>query len=261
MKGSSKDSNALFIFGNSSLEGASMNNLDRISIAQSLLDAPNRETYLEIGINTGSSFIPIRAKRKWGVDPCYRLTSRRLLKYEVFSLLGIKVEKPYRMTSDTFFEEKKSMLSNYGIDVCLVDGLHTYEQALRDVLNTLSYLKPGGVILLHDCNPSSEVAALPAHGIEEIIERHIPDWNGEWSGDVWKTIVHLRSLRHDLNAFVLNCDTGIGIVTQGRAKQPLYYSEEEIRSMDYAYLGAHRETLLGLQQEDYFFEFLNTYTH
>lgn len=32
-----------------------------------------------------------------------------------------------------------------------------------------------------------------------------------WSGDVWKSIVHLRSIRPDLRVAVLDCDSGVGI--------------------------------------------------
>ena len=233
--------------------------MDRVVIAQSILDAL-RGTYLEIGVSTGSSFIPIRATRKWGVDPAYTLTRRRLLKYAVFSSLGIKVERLFRMTSDEFFTTKRTMLAAHGITVCLIDGLHTYKQSLTDVVNTLAYLKPNGVILMHDCNPATELMALPAAGIQELIMQRIPEWDGAWSGDVWKAVVHMRSLRPDVNAFVLDCDTGIAVVTKGGPKTKLGYSEADIQKMDFHFLAQHREELLDLRSEDYFLEFLDKHT-
>jgi SAM-dependent methyltransferase len=233
--------------------------LDRILIAQSILDALGSEAYLEIGVNTGVSFIPIKAKRKWGVDPSYTLTARRLIKYAVFSFLRIKVERLFRMTSDEFFVKNEKLLTSYGIDVCLVDGLHTYEQALKDVLNVLKYLKPKGVILIHDCNPTTELMARPVARIEDLIRQSSPQWDGAWSGDVWKTLVHLRSLRDDVDAFVLDCDTGIGIVTKRRPKGHLPCSESDIRAMDYSFLSNNRQALLGLQPSEYFKEFLHSH--
>jgi hypothetical protein len=230
--------------------------VDRILAVQSVLDELSDATYLEIGVNTGVSFIPIRAKRKWGVDPNYLLTWRRRLKYSVFSFLGLKVERLFRMTSDDFFAKKKDMIEASGIDVCFVDGLHTYEQALRDVLNALAHLKPDGVILMHDCNPTTEVMAMPAASIEAVGTQNIPGWNGEWSGDVWKTIVHLRSLRDDLNVFVLDCDTGVGVVTKGRADRRLPHSQSDIEAMEFGFLAAHRDELLGLRPPGYFQQFL-----
>jgi hypothetical protein len=230
--------------------------VDRIVAAQSILDRFRDATYLEIGVNTGVSFIPIRARRKWGVDPNYILTAKRRLKYAVFSSLGIKVERLFRMTSDEFFETKREMLLENGIDVCLVDGLHTYEQALRDVLNTLVNLKPNGVVLVHDCNPATELMALPAKSIEQLAKEDIAGWDGAWSGDVWKAVVHLRSLRDDLNVFVLDCDTGLGVVARGQPKRHTQYSEADIQAMDYKFLAGNRGELLGLQPPEYFDTFL-----
>ena len=230
--------------------------MDRVQIAQDLLTSMGGGTYLEIGVASGASFIPIKARRKWGVDPGYTLTRRRRSKYAVFSFLGITIERLFRVTSDDFFLKNEALLASRGIDVCLVDGLHTYEQSLKDVLNTLKYLTPKGVILVHDCNPSTELMARPAAAIEELIRLGIPDWDGAWSGDVWKTIVHLRSLRDEVDAFVLDCDTGVGVVTKRRPRNRLSYSEADIRAMDYSLLSGNRRSLLGLQSSEYFEEFL-----
>ena len=228
-------------------------------MAQTSLDALGRGTYLEIGVDTGSSFVPIKAKRKWGVDPSYTLTHRRLLMYTVLSNFKIRVERLFRMTSDEFFVRNESLLASYGIDVCLVDGLHTYSQALNDVLNVLKYLKPKGVILVHDCNPTTELMARPAAGIQDLINQEIKGWNGAWSGDVWKALVHFRALRNDVKAFVLDCDTGIGVVTKGSPTDLLSYKEVDIRAMDYSVLCGNRKALLGLQPGEYFENFLRSH--
>jgi len=230
--------------------------MDRVTLAQTIMDTISGETYLEIGVNTGVSFIPIKATRKWGVDPSYHLTRRRRMKYRLWSLLGIKEERLFRVTSDEFFVKNHEMLSRRGVDVCLVDGLHTYDQALRDVLNTLRYLKPNGVIVLHDCNPTSELTARPASGIEDLMSQEVSGWDGSWSGDVWKAIVHLRALKNDLEVFVLDCDTGIGVVRRGRSESLLPYTEDDIRSMDYGLLSRNRGKLLGLQPSEYVTAFL-----
>lgn len=230
--------------------------MDRIILAQNILELTSGENYLEIGVSSGGSFIPIQAGRKWGVDPAYHLTRKRRLKYRVWSLLGLKEERLFRTTSDDFFARNQKMLSSYGVDVCLVDGLHTYEQALRDVLNTLSYLKPKGVILLHDCNPVTELMARPSNRIEDLMD--VPGWDGSWSGDVWKAIVHLRALCPDLEVFVLDCDTGIGVVRKGSPEFSLPYSEADIRKMDYSVLDGNREQLLGLKSPEYVSDFLRS---
>lgn len=107
---------------------------------------------------------------------------------------------------------------------------------------------------MHDCNPPSEIVATPLHLLEAA--RMVPEWTGAWTGDVWKTIAHLRSSRDDLNIFVLNCDWGLGIITRGRSEQMLDYSDKDIEQMTYLYLDEKREKILNLKSELHFNKFL-----
>tara|TARA_B110000285_G_scaffold235190_2_gene315437 strand:- start:891 stop:1514 length:624 start_codon:yes stop_codon:yes gene_type:complete len=43
------------------------------------------------------------------------------------------------------------------VSFAFVDGDHSFEGALTDMRNTWNIIKPGGVMLLHDCRPESEV--------------------------------------------------------------------------------------------------------
>ena len=231
--------------------------MDRTDIIRRSLAAVGDDTYLEIGVDTGVSFIGCHAKRKWGVDPSPKLTRKRRLKYAVFAALGLKEERIFPMTSDDFFSAEKSRLAKHGVNVAFVDGLHTYEQALRDTRNVLEYLRPGGLIVLHDCNPSSELMATPASSMEEMIGRvDEPGWTGAWTGDVWKAIVHARSIWNDVEAFVLDCDFGVGIISRGKPNERLDLSERDIRQMTYHSLEQRRPELLGLREPGYFDEFL-----
>ncbi len=238
------------------------NQINRIVICQAFLDALGQGIYLEVGVNTGHSFKPIVARSKWGVDPAFTLSWRRVLKYRVFAALRLKEERLFRMTSDSFFEMHQRMLKRHGVDVAFLDGLHTYEQTLRDVMNTLKYLRPGGVILIHDCNPLSELAATPAESINALIKEVPPHWNGVWNGDVWKTIVHLRSLHPELDAVVLDCDQGVGVVRRKSANKRAGYSTEQILEMGYPDLEANREDLLGLVPPSHLWKMIEeSYNH
>ena len=232
--------------------------MDRIDIVQAALDATGRGSYLEIGVCTGTSFIPIRASRKWGVDPGHLLSRKRIAKYRLFSVLYIKHETVFGETSDEFFKNRRPLLEKYGIDVAFIDGLHTYKQSLTDVLNCLDYLNPQGILLMHDCNPADEIAATPASDISEVAAMNVPGWTGAWNGDVWKTVVHLRSLHNDLTTAVLDCDNGIGVVRRGQSAETLTYAERDINAMDYEFLAQNRQSLLGLRPPDYLHEFLRT---
>lgn len=166
-------------------------------------------------------------------------------------MLKLRDERYFELTSDDFFRRKSRLLSRYKIDVAFIDGLHDYKQSLRDVLNTLNCLETFGVIVMHDCNPPSEIIATP-------LSMYVPK-SKPWTGDVWKTIVHLRSLREDLNVFVLDCDWGIGIITRGKPENMLDYFITDIEQMSYRDLSVQRKSFLNLKEPDYLYEFLENF--
>jgi hypothetical protein len=161
------------------------------------------------------------------------------------------------MESDTFFAKEEARLVGCGVDVAFIDGLHTFSQSLKDVENTLKYLNNNGVIILHDCNPLSEAAAISAKSISEVQKMNPPDFTGVWNGDVWKTIAYLRAIRKDLRIFVLDCDSGLGILTKEAPESMLNYSAEKIRNLSYHDLSKDRQSILNLKNVTYFKEFLN----
>jgi hypothetical protein len=163
------------------------------------------------------------------------------------------------MTSDAFFQQKSGQLFNEkGIDVAFIDGLHTDEQTYKDVLNVLDCLSDGGVILLHDCNPPTESSAFPAASWEDAARAKPDGWNGCWCGDVWKTVVRLRSCHEDLRVFVLDCDWGVGVVHRGKPDSVLGLPERAVETMTYQYLEKNRQALLNLKPQEYLFDFLKT---
>lgn len=150
------------------------------------------ERYLEIGVHEGHSLAFVQPGTcVVGVDP------------------EPKVAAPppdttiVAATSDDFFanHDVEKVLGGT-IDLAFVDGLHLFEQALRDVANVERHASPNGVILIHDCHPIDEVTA--ARERSTVV----------WSGDVWRTIVALRRYRPDLNVHTCTAEpTGVGIVT------------------------------------------------
>ena len=217
--------------------------INRTTVLQNLIERKQARTYLEIGVATGANFLQIEAEKKIAVDPKFRIpggyTSDEFIEY-------------YEMTSDDFFETKSEILTKYGLDIVFVDGLHRYEQSLKDVLNALKFLNDSGVIVMHDCNPSSESAGHPIRSEAKKMD----GWTGAWMGDVWKTIVYLRSVRPDLKVFVLNCDCGLGIIQKGVPENMLKYSEETIACLTYKELEENKMSLLNLKKPDYWNSFL-----
>lgn len=227
--------------------------MNRIKAVQRALDARVNPVYLEIGVSRGFAFRRITADEKIAVDPAFRLSARsRKLADE-----KARATHYFETTSDSFFANQTAFLEQRGIDVALIDGLHTYEQVVRDVENTLRYLRDDGVIFLHDCNPALALIGRPAASQAEFMaQQKGPLVIGVWSGDVWKAIVYLRSTRDDLRVAVLKCDMGVGVVRKGSPESRLPYSTEQIEALSYADLAADRERLLNLKSPRCLGEFL-----
>lgn len=166
--------------------------MNRISIIQSLIEKKNYKTYLEIGVRDGSCFDIIKCESKVGVDP------DTASKATIFK------------TSDDFFA-----LNNHKFDIIFIDGLHIATQVYKDIINSLNVLNEGGTIVMHDCMPTTKF-------MQELTTS--PELH-EWTGDVWKAYVKLRTERSDLAMFVVNCDWGCGVITRG-AQTPLVLKEE-----------------------------------
>lgn len=234
--------------------------MNRITVLQEIINKIKARTYLEIGVSNGSCFHSIKAMKKIGVDPNFLFSTKKGFEYYLKNIRNRRLwnfsNKYYEMTSDDYFRMKSGSLKKVGFDVIFIDGLHTYEQSLKDVYNALKYLKKGGIVVMHDCSPSFEAAAYPAKSLEDAASLNIPGWTGEWNGDVWKTIVYLRSNHNDLNVFVLDCDFGLGIITRSNTENVLKYSKEEIQNLSYNDLKNNRSELLNLKSLEYFDEFL-----
>jgi hypothetical protein len=229
--------------------------VNRTDVIQAVIDHKQAKTYLEIGVADGDNFIPVRVGRKTGVDP--QLGFKRRLKLALKALgrgyLSILLAEYHKATSDDFFARAAS---SRVFDVVFIDGLHTYEQSLKDVVNSIDHLAEGGVILMHDCYPPNAGAARSAGSWQEAVERELPGPDSPWCGDVWKTVCNLRSQRPDLTVFVLDCDFGIGVVSRGEPADALELGESELDAMTYVDLARDHESLLDLKDPSYLFEFL-----
>jgi hypothetical protein len=146
----------------------------RWDLIQFLINKYDYSTYLEIGCDKNQSFSKIKISHKVGVDPISGGTIRK--------------------TSDEFFKSNKEKF-----DIIFIDGLHHYEQVIVDINNALSVLNDNGHILVHDCLPRT------------IAHQAIPRYRGSWNGDVWKSIVELRTKKY-LDVFTCEIDFGVGII-------------------------------------------------
>ena len=153
-------------------------------------------TYLEIGVAEGDSLHLARPPtRAFGVDPNPTLNDRPFA----------ATTRVFAMTSDAFFEPAhwaREVGGDTAIDLAFIDGLHLFEQALRDFINVERHAAPHAVVALHDTLPLSPDAAA---------REQVP---GLWCGDTWRILPCLEARRPDL--FVTTIPTapsGLTVVT------------------------------------------------
>lgn len=126
--------------------------------------------YLEIGVEYGQTFNNVHFFNKTGVDPDPKCQSEAVIK----------------MTSDDFFDVNE----NY-FDVIFIDGMHQVEYLVRDINNSLKFLKPDGILFIDDILPLNEEEQLKVpkqHKIENGILKYT---NSPWTGDVWKVVYYI----------------------------------------------------------------------
>ena len=177
--------------------------MDRIELIQTIILKYNFKTYLEIGCKTGNSFLPIVCKNKIAVDPIFKIGIKKKLKWLYLNPTNLRNEY-FEETSDSFFENRQLFLQKKNpIDVVFIDGMHTFENSLKDVINSLKFINKKGWIVMHDCFPPNKAASTPSKNPELLSSENIPKWTGEWCGDVWKTIVYLRHFLMTFLKFLL----------------------------------------------------------
>lgn len=120
-----------------------------------------------------------------------------------------KFEYTHRMTSDEFFNN----LQYFTYDIIFIDGLHTYEQSYKDLLNAMNSINENGFIILHDINPLSRTSALPN-------ENDSYKYGNYWHGEVYKTLIRfLNEYTETWNVICLDEPTGgLAIITQRNIK-------------------------------------------
>lgn len=119
------------------------------------------ERYLEIGVHNGSSMSQSRC-RSIGIDPDF------IVSWELDCDVAL-----FKTTSDEYFSRPDPLAPTGGkpFDLAFIDGLHLFEFALRDFINTERCSSARSVIVFDD--------VLPRNVDEAARMRHTRAWTGD----------------------------------------------------------------------------------
>jgi hypothetical protein len=155
--------------------------------------------YVEIGLGHGRSLaLAGRNTKAIGIDP-----------YQGFweKLHYVSPHSPatlFPLTSDDFFKQHdlRQEIGKETFDLAFIDGLHLFEQVLKDFINLERFARKDSILLIHDCLPVDAIVA----------ERE--RCTGFWTGDVWRIIPCLKTFRPDLTIMTIpTFPSGLGVVS------------------------------------------------
>ncbi|ACL61105.1 class I SAM-dependent methyltransferase [Methylobacterium nodulans] len=190
------------------------------------------KSYLEIGVETGGTFIEVEAEYKVGVDINFLFDTEAL---------GNERVKFFRQPSDEFFSHNK-----YVFDLVFIDGLHTFEQTLRDFMNSLVFTHERSIIIIDDVFPSDVYSSLRGH-FDAVGFRHQAGGSGhDWHGDVYKLIFFIHDFMPTLSYATINEGLNKQTVVwrENRKKfSPIFNDVEPISRLDYFSMLKNKEIM------------------
>ena len=153
--------------------------MNHIDIINKFVSARGYKSYLEIGTLGRVSPPEVRCQRK----------------------IGVVVAEPVdgKSASDMFFARNTEKF-----DVVFVDGIHLCEYCLRDIEGALASLNPGGIVVVHDCLPTSRAMAG-----RDVVQ-------GAWCGDAYRAASWYFAKSPYL-CYTIDTDFGVGVIDTTRA--------------------------------------------
>ena len=184
---------------------------ERVNILNKISREISAKKYLEIGCDTNVVFNNVNCEHKVGVDP----------------LKGGTI----RDTSDNFFKNNQEKF-----DLIFIDGLHTFDQILKDFHNSFKFLNNGGYIVMHDL--------IPRNWLEE----HVPRISNNWCGDVWKISFLLNNIKDHDYSLILT-DFGLGVFKKNH--DDLSMNEIDIQNKNFDFLYENLSNLNLIKEENF----------
>ena len=153
--------------------------VSRPTVLRRLTRLYDNPRYLEVGVRKGITFDRVPAHRKVAVDPVFAFDHEEMAREHPEAAY-------HQVTSDEYFATLVGADEQF--DVIYLDGLHVYEQTLRDLMNALHHLQPQGVIVIDDTRPPSYLASLTERESFFTVKKYLESPDPRWMGDVFKLV-------------------------------------------------------------------------
>jgi hypothetical protein len=102
-------------------------------------------------------------------------------------------------------------------DLIFVDPFHTYACSSVDLSGAFALLRPGGIMVVHDCHPTDAELATPQFRA------------GSWCGLTYMAFIDFSLRRDDLCFYTVDTDFGCGIVHKHPARTQIARLEPDAR--------------------------------
>jgi hypothetical protein len=196
----------------------------RAVVIQSILSLFDAPSYLEVGVSKGATFHRVKADRKVAVDPSFG--------FDVDAARRDHPEAVYHeVPSDRYFGELIDPDERF--DVIFVDGMHTFEQTLRDLVNALLFCRPDGVIVVDDVHPSTYAASIADLDERRAVQEATGDTDIAWMGDVYRLVFFIDTMCQQFTYATTTDNHGQLVMWRERRRGVTERSVEEIGRLSY----------------------------
>ncbi|WP_198369862.1 class I SAM-dependent methyltransferase [Roseomonas rosulenta] len=197
--------------------------------------------YLEIGVQRGHTFRTVEIAERVGVDPRFLFDTEAVA--DATTTL-------HAMTSDRFFAEAAGTKP---FDIVFIDGLHVFEQVVRDLTNTLAWTGWHSAILIDDVMPTDVYSSIPVQRDALRFRREAGGRGGQWHGDVFKIAFLIHDFFPSLDyRTIVGTDNAQTLAWRaaGPMRKPIFNSLERISRLTWFDLQAHMPILRGVSEEE-----------
>jgi hypothetical protein len=206
-----------------------------------LAEAIGAQRYLEIGVQRGVTFRQVTVPDRTGVDP--RLVAD-------LSDLENQHVRVLPLRSDVFFA---GLPPGATFDLVFLDGLHTFVQTWRDLINTLLHAHHRTVVLIDDTVPVDPWSAIPDQARSLRLRAAARQPGNPWHGDVFRVVAAIHDLHPGLDyRTIVGSGNGQTLVWRSTAggRTPRFDSLEAIARLDWFDLQDHHDLLRAVPEDE-----------